>query len=149
MTQRNYPPGFSRVIERAATRVKDHKGVARAVEQASAKASKQHKRLRAVHEELGILFRMLKAWSSGAYRAVPVRSITMALAAVLYFLLPLDFIPDFILGTGFLDDIAVIGFVLQSIGKDIDLFRQWEGVNGDERAAMFAEGIEPPSDKMP
>ena len=135
MNSNELPPGFSRISERARRLLNDHNGVKRIVDQASAKAGKQQKRLRDTRDDLTVLFRMLRAWANRSYTTIPLRSITMALAAVLYFLLPLDFIPDFILGTGFLDDMAVIGFVLQSIRKDITLFQQWEGVDDEISSA--------------
>ncbi|MBL4608436.1 MAG: DUF1232 domain-containing protein, partial [Pseudomonadales bacterium] len=104
----------------------DHHNVERIVEQASAKARSEQRRLKDGIDDLGLLLRMLKAWAGRRYTAVPLRSVTMALGAVMYFLMPLDFIPDFIFGSGFLDDLAVIGFVIQSVRKDLDLFREWE-----------------------
>ena len=109
----------------------DHVVVQRVVEQASAKAKSEKGRLEGGVEDLGVLLRMLKAWVTRRYTAIPLRSLTMALSAVLYFLVPLDFIPDFILGSGFLDDLAVIGFVIQSVKKDIDAFRLWESSSQD------------------
>jgi uncharacterized membrane protein YkvA (DUF1232 family) len=50
----------------------------------------------------------------------------MALAAVIYFLNPLDLIPDFIPGIGYLDDATVIAFVFSSIRKDLLKFLDWE-----------------------
>ena len=111
--------------------VNDHGAVQKVVAQASAKAKSEQQRLKGSMEDLALLLRMLKAWATRRYTSIPLRSLTMALAAVLYFLLPLDFIPDFILGSGFLDDLAVIGFVIQSVKKDIDAFRLWETASED------------------
>ena len=40
--------------------------------------------------------------------ATPVRTKAMLLAALAYFILPLDVIPDFVLGLGFTDDMTVL-----------------------------------------
>ena len=40
--------------------------------------------------------------------ATPVRTKAMLLAALAYFILPLDVVPDFILGFGFTDDMTVL-----------------------------------------
>jgi len=40
----------------------------------------------------------------------------------------LDTIPDFLGAIGFADDAAVIIFVLNSIRKEIDRYRQWKSV---------------------
>ena len=59
----------------------------------------------------------------------PSRVRAILLAALAYFVLPLDSIPDFILGFGFTDDMAVLGAVIASIRSHInenhkDLARQ-------------------------
>lgn len=59
-------------------------------------------------DELQTFLRMIKAWVSRRYRGVSKQTIVYAVIAVIYFLNPTDFIPDIILGLGFIDDIAVI-----------------------------------------
>lgn len=76
--------------------------------------------------QLATLLRLLKAWLNGSYRDVSITTIVAATGAVLYFVLPLDLIPDFILSIGFLDDIAVILWVAQQINEELERFRQWE-----------------------
>ena len=49
----------------------------------------------------------------------------MVIAAILYFLLPLDSIPDFILGLGYLDDVTVITFVYRQLGNELEKYRVW------------------------
>jgi len=49
----------------------------------------------------------------------PSRVRAMLLAALAYFVLPFDSIPDFIVGFGFTDDIAVLGAVLATIRGNI------------------------------
>ncbi len=51
--------------------------------------------------------------------ATPQRVRAMLLAALAYFILPLDSIPDFLLGFGFTDDIAVLTAVLGAIRGNI------------------------------
>lgn len=78
-----------------------------------------------VFEDFLLLFRLVKAWVTGEYRAAPRASVFWAVLAILYFLSPLDFIPDIFPG-GYLDDIAFISFVLRKIRGDVDKFRGWE-----------------------
>ena len=52
-------------------------------------------------------------------------SVILLIAAVIYFLMPIDAIPDVIPVVGFMDDIAVIGFVIASVRGEIEKFRQW------------------------
>lgn len=51
--------------------------------------------------------------------STPNRVRAILLAALAYFVLPLDSIPDFIIGFGFTDDMAVLGAVIASIKGNI------------------------------
>jgi uncharacterized membrane protein YkvA (DUF1232 family) len=72
------------------------------------------------------LGRLVKAWAAGEYTRVPWRTIALATGALLYFLNPLDLIPDALLVVGYLDDATVVTMVASSIRGDIERFRQWE-----------------------
>ncbi len=51
--------------------------------------------------------------------ATPMRVRGMLLAAIAYFIVPLDFIPDIILGLGFADDAALVTAVLALVSAHI------------------------------
>jgi uncharacterized membrane protein YkvA (DUF1232 family) len=69
---------------------------------------------------------MLRAWSSGAYRQAPVRTLVLGIAAILYFVSPIDAISDFIPLLGLVDDVTVLAMVLSAIQHDLEAFRRWE-----------------------
>jgi uncharacterized membrane protein YkvA (DUF1232 family) len=48
------------------------------------------------------------------------------LGAILYFVLPFDLVPDFVVGVGLLDDLYVIRWVLSAIQDDLAEFLEWE-----------------------
>lgn len=99
------------------------------------KANLNRDSLKKIWFEFLALFRLLKAWTSGEYRSIPWRSIVWVVAALLYFLNPIDAIPDILPG-GFIDDIAVLTLVINRIRVDLDNFLTWE--KGRE------SGVEPP-----
>ena len=72
------------------------------------------------------LLRLLQAYLHGEYTRIPWASVVSATAAVLYFVMPIDLIPDFIPVGGFVDDASVIAFVAAQIREDLDRFLQWE-----------------------
>ncbi|TLS38057.1 YkvA family protein [Pseudalkalibacillus caeni] len=80
----------------------------------------------------GVLFeaksilRLLKAYRTGAYRDISQKSVVMIIAALLYFVIPTDAIPDVLVGFGYIDDAAVIGFVTSQLHKEISKFLEWE-----------------------
>jgi uncharacterized membrane protein YkvA (DUF1232 family) len=45
---------------------------------------------------------------------------------VVYFVMPVDLIPDFIAGLGFVDDAALLARTMKSVKSDIDDFKTWE-----------------------
>ena len=66
-------------------------------------------KLAELKSQLKLLIALLKAWLAGDYRDVSNKTIVIIVAAVLYFVVPLDAIPDFLFGIGLLDDVAVVG----------------------------------------
>ena len=72
------------------------------------------------------LIRLVRAYVKGDYREVSWETVALAIGALLYFLSPVDLIPDVIPVVGYVDDAAVIGFVVASIYTDLNNFRDWE-----------------------
>ena len=79
-----------------------------------------------VKDQLGLFIAMVKAWLSGDYRDVSSKSFVVVVAALLYFVVPLDVIPDFLFGWGFIDDIAVITYVFGQLTDELEAFKAWQ-----------------------
>ena len=79
-----------------------------------------------VFHDLKLLLSLVKDYISGTYRGIPFGSIVAALAGILYFLSPIDFIPDFLLGIGLIDDVFVISLVLKQIHSDLQKYEKWK-----------------------
>lgn len=79
-----------------------------------------------IADDLRTLFRLARRWTRKEYRMIPWRSMLYAVAAIIYFVNPVDLIPDAIAGLGFIDDVAVVGAIVKAIQKDLDDFRWWE-----------------------
>jgi uncharacterized membrane protein YkvA (DUF1232 family) len=84
------------------------------------------KRVSGFFDKVRTLLRMLRAYINGEYREIPWRSLLMIIGSLIYFLMPLDLIPDFIPVTGFADDISIIFLVFNSINEDITAFLEFE-----------------------
>ena len=72
---------------------------------------------------------MLRAYINGDYRQIPWKSLLMILGSLIYFMMPLDLIRDFIPITGFADDISIIFLVFGSINEDVENFLEFERSN--------------------
>ena len=70
--------------------------------------------------------RLLRAYINGDYTETPWKSILMIVGSLLYFLMPLDFIPDFIPVMGFADDISILFLVFNMINEDVEDFLEFE-----------------------
>jgi len=77
-------------------------------------------------EKVKVMLRMLRAYINGNYRQIPWKSLMMIIGSLIYFMMPLDLIPDFIPVTGFADDITIIFLVFSSINEDIAAFLEFE-----------------------
>jgi uncharacterized membrane protein YkvA (DUF1232 family) len=93
---------------------------------AQEKAKRQRGPLSGRFDDIMTLIRLVRAYFKEDYREVPWETIALAIGALIYFLSPADLIPDFIPVVGYVDDAAVIGFVVASIYNDLNDFRDWE-----------------------
>ena len=80
----------------------------------------------AAKEKMSVLSRLTSAYASGKYREIPWKTVMTILAAIIYFLNPLDLIPDFIPIMCLTDDFGVLVWVYNSIQSEIDKFLTWE-----------------------
>jgi uncharacterized membrane protein YkvA (DUF1232 family) len=71
------------------------------------------------------LVRLVRAYTKGEYRGISAGNIALSIAAILYVVSPIDFIPDFIAG-GMLDDIAILTWLYNNVETEIEEFLQWE-----------------------
>ncbi|MCP4392376.1 MAG: DUF1232 domain-containing protein [Gammaproteobacteria bacterium] len=104
------------------------------LDRAVKKADSSKERLAETWESLLASFRLLRAYATGQYRDIPWASLLSIVAAVIYFVMPLDLIPDFILALGLIDDAALLGWILSSLKGNIDHYLEWE-----QKQAPFEE----------
>ena len=94
------------------------------------KAYEKSKRLKGpldqVWEQLQLIFQLFRDWFQGNYREIPFKSIIVLLAAVLYFLSPIDLIPDLIPLSGLIDDAGILALVISQFQSDLDNYQIWK-----------------------
>lgn len=118
-------PAYAR--NRAARIVRSPEKLREMVDEAREKASTtapSSSSLAGVIDDLKTMFDLLRAVARGDYR-VRTETLVLIAGAVLYFVLPIDIIPDFIPIAGYIDDAAVIAWVVGRCKSEIDLFRSW------------------------
>lgn len=135
------PHGFESAKRKAESYVGDKQKTKKLIQDAFKKAKKNKDSLSKVWDELQALIRLIRAWVKGKYKT-PWKTILFSIAALIYFVNPLDFIPDFIPVFGFLDDATIIAFVIKSIRTDILKFLEWEkSENGIQDVEIIEEDI--------
>ncbi|MFZ5818030.1 MAG: YkvA family protein [Bacillota bacterium] len=123
---------FERFKERASAYTREPEKAVELGRQAVRKAERNRSSLDRVWEDLQTLFRLVRAWSGRRYTRIPLRSLILALAAMIYFVSPADAMPDILVGLGYLDDATVLGFVFSAIRSDLEAFRDWEEAGATE-----------------
>jgi uncharacterized membrane protein YkvA (DUF1232 family) len=79
-----------------------------------------------IREKFYVFGRLIRAYALGYYRDIPGRTLVVILAAIIYFLNPIDLLPDLIPITGLTDDFGVLLWVYNTVGGEVDKFLTWE-----------------------
>ena len=77
-----------------------------------------------------VMISLVKNYVQGKYTTVPYGTILAVLSALIYFLSPIDIIPDFIPLAGYLDDMAVVGLCMNMVKIDIETYDKWRQSQG-------------------
>jgi len=80
-------------------------------------------------EDLKLLFEVVGAWMKGTYKEIPYTTIVAIFGALLYFISPIDVIPDFIPVIGYIDDALVIGLTIKAISHDLEKYKEWKSIH--------------------
>ncbi|WP_124981154.1 YkvA family protein [Nonlabens xiamenensis] len=73
-----------------------------------------------------IMFMMIKDYRKGIYTKIPWFTIAAITTGLLYVFSPIDLIPDFIPGLGFIDDLTVLSFITGWIETDLHSYLDWK-----------------------
>ena len=96
-------------------------------------------------ETLQTMFRLIKASVSGEYTGVPTSTVAAAVAVLIYFISPIDLIPDFIPVLGLLDDVALVAWFSTTLKHEMDKFHEWELTRPAEVKAEAASATASPT----
>lgn len=69
---------------------------------------------------------LIKSYIKKEYTEIPTGSIIAIVACLIYFVSPIDLIPDTIPGVGYADDAALIAFALSMVESDIEDYKEWK-----------------------
>lgn len=118
-------------LERKAKHIYKDNERLRALTNSTMKLIEENEQLKDVVHDITTMVQLIKDWIKGDYKDLSKNSIILIITALLYLVIPLDLIPDF-LPMGFIDDIAVIAFVLNKISGEVDKYRLWKDMSKKE-----------------
>ncbi|MDE6203980.1 MAG: DUF1232 domain-containing protein [Lachnospiraceae bacterium] len=135
---KKYKTDFSREELHAALHANDNEAVSiiedadkwsKFEEQFEAFAKKAEKIpiLGGVIDDIICMVELVDSYVKREYRDIPVGTIVSIVSALIYLLSPIDIIPDMIPVIGYVDDVAVVHFILKfGVGRDLDKYRMWK-----------------------
>jgi uncharacterized membrane protein YkvA (DUF1232 family) len=79
-----------------------------------------------VWNDIKLMISLITDYTKGNYKDVPWNVIAAVTVAVIYFISPIDVIPDFIPVVGYLDDLAVLKLALEFANDDLIAYKEWK-----------------------
>lgn len=79
-----------------------------------------------IREKVTILGSLIKAYATGEYRQIELPNLLKIIAGLIYFISPIDLIPDFLPYIGLTDDVALLLFIMKSIDGELIKFDNWK-----------------------
>jgi len=79
-----------------------------------------------------LMVSLLRSYVFGDYKDIPIGSIIAIVSALVYFVSPIDLIPDVIPGAGHIDDGLVVLACWNLVKSDADEYKEWRKKNNKE-----------------
>ena len=80
--------------------------------------------LKKIREDLRLLYDYISEVVHGKYKDYSAASLSLALAAIIYVISPLDIMPDILPFTGYIDDIAIVTWAMTKMNKELEKYKE-------------------------
>ncbi|MCH7412009.1 DUF1232 domain-containing protein [Belliella sp. R4-6] len=84
-----------------------------------------HPNVKTVIEPIMVFKRMINAHKNGTHK-LSTKTLGLLVLGLLYFVMPIDIIPDFLPFIGFADDVSVVIAIFNLLKNEIEDFEAWE-----------------------
>lgn len=84
-------------------------------------------------KDIPLIVELVRAYIKKEYKEIPIGSIIGLVSALIYFLSPVDLIPDVLPVIGYVDDAVVIALAIRFAYTDLEDFKKWKA-NQEEKA---------------
>lgn len=98
----------------------------------------ENKELDSIISDIKLFIQLIKDYKNGDYKEMSRNSIIMIIISLIYLVSPIDLIPDFLVG-GFIDDAAVIAYVLRKVQIELNQYKEWKNDIIDEDDVIIVE----------
>lgn len=119
---------FAKVMRRGAALTKNRALLLVFLQQGASKMESRGvaEGIREVKDQLQLMIRLIKAYATGEYRDVAAKSMATVVGVLVYFVSPLDLIPDVLPILGIADDVALVVWMFNVLEKEMSKFSDWE-----------------------
>jgi uncharacterized membrane protein YkvA (DUF1232 family) len=73
-----------------------------------------------------LMVNLVKSYTAGQYKDIETKNIVFIIAGLIYLVMPIDFIPDFLPVLGFADDVALLIFIFNALNAEIERYELWQ-----------------------
>ena len=83
-----------------------------------------------------IFIQLIKDFTTKKYSIIPIGAVIAIISALLYVLLPIDLISDYLPLIGYIDDAAVVGTCLKLVNNDVKKYIEWKEENKEKNEIL-------------
>ena len=82
--------------------------------------------------DIACMVSLVRNYIKKEYTDIPIGTIISIVSTLIYIISPIDLLPDSIPVVGYIDDIALLVWVLKSINSDVEEYKKWRVENNKQ-----------------
>lgn len=126
--KKSYSKAYEKQVSKAEKMLNNRKKISKKIRKARDIFERLHNipKFDALSKNICSLCDLLSDYVDGIYQKAPLSTIIAVLGGLLYLVLPIDVLADFIPFLGWLDDAAVLAFVIAAEQNDVKEYLTWK-----------------------
>ena len=126
--RKSYSRAYERQVNKAEKMIANRKKISKTIRKARDIFERLHNipKFDALSKNICSLCDLLADYVEGIYKKAPLSTIAAILGGLLYLVLPIDVLADFIPVLGWLDDAAILAFVVAAEQNDVKEYLTWK-----------------------
>ena len=126
--KKSYYRVYEKQVGKAERMLVNRKKISKSIQKARNIVERLHNihKLAALSKNICDLCDLLSDYVEGIYQKAPISTIVAVLAGLLYLVLPIDVLPDVFPVFGWIDDAAVLAFVMAAEQNDVNEYLAWK-----------------------